>query len=152
MSFQTLNLLFQCGKAFGHKRIKNHGLSDTECFLCSYVYSHPGCTQDDAVQALRMDKTTAAKALRTLESKELIRREQDTADRRKKVLQITESGVERISAVADLHERWFRRVLSVLSEEEQAQFEHYCLRLLRAAEALPPEPETEESRLPSEPR
>ena len=138
MDFQTLNLLFKSGMDFGHKRIREHGLSDTECFLCSYVYSHPSCSQDDAVQALRMDKTTAAKALRTLEAKGLLRRARDTVDKRKKVLFVTEDGVEKISAVADLHDQWFRQILSVLSPEEQAQFEDFCARLLRAAEELPP--------------
>lgn len=139
MDFQTLNLLFRFGKEFGHKRIRNRGLSDTECMLCSYVSSHPGCSQDDAVQGLRMDKTTAARALGALEEKGFLRRTQDGRDRRKKVLRITPAGEESISGILHLHDRWFHRVLSVLSEEEQRQFEQYCLRLLRAAEELLPE-------------
>lgn len=134
MDFQVLNLLLKCGMDFGHKRIRNRGLSDTECLICSYVYSHPGCSQDDAVQGLRMDKTTLAKALRTLEDKGCVERTQDAQDRRKNVLKVTQSGAERISEIAHLHDRWLSGILETLNPEERSQFESYCARLLEAAE------------------
>lgn len=142
MDYQTLHLLLKCGKEFGHKKLRTHGLSDTECLLCSYVSFHPGCSQDDTVHALRMDKTTVAKALRTAEGKNLIRRERHPEDKRRNVLRMTEEGRERIAAVASLHDQWLSRILSVLSPEEQARFEGYCLRLLRAAEELSDESPT----------
>ena len=136
MEFQTLNLLLKCGMDFGHRRIRTHGLSDTESLICSYVCSHAGCSQEDVAQALRMDKTTTAKALRSLEDKGLVTREQDAADRRRKLLQLTPIGTERLSKVIHLHDSWLHSVLACLSEEEQAQFESYCTRLMQAAEAL----------------
>lgn len=136
MDFQVLNLLLKCGTDFGHKRIRNCGLSDTECRICSYVYAHPGCSQDDAVQGLRMDKTTLAKALNTLADKGFIERSQDREDRRKNVLKVTASGAERIAEILDLHDRWLSRVLETLNPEERSQFEAYCARLLEAAEKL----------------
>lgn len=136
MDYQTLHLLLKCGKEFGHRKIRPHGLSDTECLLCSYISFHPGCPQDEVVRALRMDKTTVAKALRNAERKALLRRERHPSDRRRNVLHITEEGAARISAIADLHDKWLTQVLSALTPAEQAQFEGYCLRLLRAAEAL----------------
>jgi len=140
LEFQTLNLLLKCGMDFGHKRIRTHGLSDTECLICSYVYAHTGCAQDDVVQSLHMDKTTAAKALRSLEDKGFVIRRQDAQDRRRKLLQLTPSGAESLSAVMHLHDSWMHSVLSCLSEAEQAQFEDYCTRLMQAAEALEKEP------------
>ena len=136
MKFDTLDLLFKYGREFGHRRIRSSGLSDTECLLCSYVSAHPGCSQDDAVQGLHMDKTTAAKALRTLEEKGCMIREQSSDDRRKKMLTVTEAGTDKLSAILHLHDQWMSRVLAALSPEEQEQFEEYCIRLLRAAESL----------------
>lgn len=136
MKFGTLDLLFKYGREFGHRRIRGSGLSDTECLLCSFVSAHPGCSQDDAVQALHMDKTTAAKALHSLEEKDCILRAQSSEDRRKKMLTITEAGTAKLSAIMHLHDQWMSRVLAALEPEEQAQFEEYCIRLLRAAESL----------------
>ena len=136
MEFQTLNLLLKCGMDFSHRRIRTHGLNDTECLICSYVYSHEGCSQDNTAKALRMDKTTAAKALRSLEDKGFVTRSQDAEDHRRKLLKLTPSGAERLSEVVHLHDSWMHRVLTCLSEEEQSQFENYCTRLMQAAEAL----------------
>lgn len=136
MEFGMLDLLFKYGREFGHRRIRSSGLSDTECLLCSFISAHPGCSQDDAVQGLHMDKTTAAKALRALEEKDYIIRAQSSDDRRKKRLSVTEVGMEKLSAIMHLHDQWMNRVLAVLNPEEQAQFEKYCVRLLQAAESL----------------
>ena len=136
MEFGTLDLLFKYGREFGHRRIRSRGLSDTECLLCSFVSAHPGCSQDDAVQGLHMDKTTVAKALRTLEEKGCLTRVQSPNDRRKKVLTVTKAGEEKLAAILHLHDQWMSRVLAALNPEEQTQFENYCVRLLRAAESL----------------
>ena len=71
MDYQTLNLLFRCGKAFSHEKIRMQELSDTECMICSYINSHENCSQDDVSVALKADKTTVGKALASLEKKEL---------------------------------------------------------------------------------
>ena len=82
MDFQTLNLLFRCHKAFSHEKIRMQEMSDTECMLCSYIYSHDAYSQDDVSVALKTDKTTVGKALMSLERKGCVLREQDAADRR----------------------------------------------------------------------
>ena len=135
MDFLTLHLLFKCGQEYRHRRVRDCGLSDTECLICSFLYSHAGCSQDDVVQGLRMDKTTAAKALQSLEAKGCIERTQDAEDRRKKLLQLTDSGTDSVSSILHLHDAWLNGLMSCLSPEEQAQFEHCCTRLLQAAEA-----------------
>ena len=136
MDFRTLDLLFKCGKEFRHKRIRDCGLSETELMICSYIYSHADCSQDDVVRGLRIDKTTAAKAIQALESKNFVLRMQNKSDRRRKNLQLTDAGTARIASILDLHDRWLCGVLSCLSVEERTQFESYCYRLLCAAERM----------------
>ena len=136
MDYQTLNLLFRCNKEFSHEKIRLQELSDTECMICSYIYSHKNCSQDDVSVALKTDKTTVGKALASLESKACVLREQDSADKRIKRLSLTESGREKVSELLDIHNNWLRDIMTCLSEEEQKQFENYCERLLAAAEKL----------------
>ena len=66
MDYQILNLLFRCNKEFSHEKIRKQELSDTECMICSYIYSHENCSQDDVSVALKTDKTTVGKALMSL--------------------------------------------------------------------------------------
>ena len=136
MDYQTLNLLFRCGKQFSHERIRMQDLSDTECMICSYIYSHEDCSQDDVSVALKTDKTTVGKALASLERKNVVTREHDAEDRRVKRLSLTDAGREKVSELAGLHNNWLASILTCLSDEEQHNFESYCERLLAAAENL----------------
>ena len=136
MDYLTLNLLLRCNKEFSHARIRRQALSDTECMLCSYIYSHESCSQDDAAVALKTDKTTVGKALASLEKKRCILRTQDAFDKRIKRLSLTDLGRERVAELLDLHNNWLAEVLKCLTAEEQRQFENYCERLLAAAEQL----------------
>ena len=136
MDYQTLNLLFRCNKEFSHEKIRRQELSDTECMICSYIYSRENCSQDDVSVALKTDKTTVGKALMSLEKKNCVLRVQDAADKRVKRLSLTDTGREKIAALANLHNNWMEKILTCLSPEEQEQFENYCERLLAAAEQL----------------
>lgn len=136
MDYQTLNLLFRCGKEFSHEKIRLQELSDTECMICSYIHSHGNCSQDDVSVALKTDKTTVGKALASLEQKNCVARVQDTADKRIKRLSLTDTGREKVAELVGLHNRWLSEILTCLSEEEQKHFENYCERLLAAAEKL----------------
>ena len=142
MDFQTLNLLFRCNKEFSHEKIRRQELSDTECMICSYIYSHAFSSQDDVSVALKIDKTTVGKALMSLEKKNCVLRLQDAADKRVKRLSLTDTGREKIAALANLHNNWLEKILTCLSPEEQEQFENYCERLLAAAEQLTKTEET----------
>ncbi len=136
MDYQTLNLLFRCSKEFSHEKIRKQELSDTECMICSYIYSHENCSQDDVSVALKTDKTTVGKALASLESKECVVRTQDEADKRIKRLSLTDLGRKKVTELLDIHDHWLREIMTCLSPEEQKQFEKTCKRLLAAAEKL----------------
>lgn len=138
MNYQTFNLLFRCSKEFSHDKIRLQDLSDTECMICSFIYSHQNCSQDDVSVALKMDKTTVGKALASLEKKACVVRTQDAIDKRVKRLSLTSSGKERIAQLVDIHNSWLSQIMNCLTEEEQKQFENYCNRLLVAAETLTP--------------
>ena len=136
MDYQKLNLLFRCNKEFSHEKIKLQELSDTECMICSYIYSHENCSQDDVSVALKTDKTTVGKALASLEKKNCVVRNQDTADKRFKRLSLTADGHKKVAELVDIHNNWLYEIMKCLTEEEQKNFENYCKRLLNAAENL----------------
>ena len=136
MDFLTLDLLLRCNREYSHRELRSQNVNDSECMICTYVYSNPGCSQDDAAWALKMDKTTVAKALLALETKGYVQRVQDAADKRVKRLCVTDAGREKITALIALHDRWLSQVLTCLSASEQAQFESYCQRVLLSAQAL----------------
>lgn len=142
MDFSTLDLLLRCSREFNSKRIRSHDLTDTECMICTYVSKNPDCAQEDVVAALKADKTTVAKALASLEEKRLVHRTVDNVDRRRKHIRLTKTGREKISDLADIHDRWLSQVMSCLPEDDRRLFERCCERLLDAAEKLNEAPES----------
>ncbi len=136
MDYQILNLLFRCNKEFSHEKIRRQNFSDTECMICSYIYSNENCSQDDVSVALKADKTTVGKALMSLENKGCVVRTQDEADKRIKRLSLTYVGREKVAELVDIHNNWLQDIMTCLSKEEQKHFENYCERLLVAAEKL----------------
>ena len=136
MDYQKLNLLFRCNKEFSHEKIKLQELSDTECMICSYIYSHENCSQDDVSVALKTDKTTVGKALASLEKKNCVVRSQDTADKRFKRLSLTADGHKKVAELVDIHNNWLYEIMKCLTDEEKKNFENYCDRMLTAAEKL----------------
>lgn len=136
MDYRTLNLLFRYSKEFSHNKIKTRDLCDTECMICSFVYSHDNCSQDEVAAALKTDKTTVGKAITTLERKNYISRKKDLLDKRINRLSLCDEGREKIADLLNLHNEWMDSVMSCLSSEEQEQFHNLCERLLAAAEEL----------------
>lgn len=145
MDYQVINLLYRCSREYSHKKLRIRDLSSTESMLCSYIFSNPDCSQERVSTALRIDKTTVAKALYTLESKGFVLRTPDPVDRRKKQLRLSDSGREKVQGVVNLHNNWLAQVIGCLSAQEQAQFEDYCKRLLLKAEELSDNRHTEET-------
>lgn len=136
MDFQVLNSLMKMTKSFAHRQIRASGLNDTECMICSYVYAHENCSQDDVSKALCMDKTTVAKALQVLENMGILLRIADKADKRRNVLSLTTDGKKKCSKILHIHDEWIGKVMEELNEDEKKQFESYCRRLINAAQRL----------------
>lgn len=136
MDYQILNLLLRCNKEFSHEKIKIQELSDTECMISSYIYSHDKCSQDEVAIALKTDKTTVGKALASLEKKKCVIRTQDTQDKRIKRLSLSRIGKTKVSKLVNVHDNWLNEIMTCLSKEEKKQFENYCVRLLDEANKL----------------
>ncbi len=136
MDFQMLNSLMRMTKGFAHEQIRKRGLNDTECMICSYVYEHENCSQEDVSKALCIDKTTVTKSMQLLEHMGILLRSPDEEDKRRHVLSLTADGKEKCSKVLHVYDEWVGKVMEELNGEEQKQFESYCRRLISAAQKL----------------
>lgn len=136
MDFNTISLLLKYAKGYGHAKIREAGVSDTEHKICAFLYFHSDAYQDMIANSLMMDKTTIAKAILSLEERGLIKRIQNPDNRRKNILNITHAGKEKISDVVDVYDEWLEDIESCLSDEEKEQFHDYCKRLLEKAKEI----------------
>ncbi len=133
MSFNTLNKLVRLGREFGHETIRRAGFSDTEHAICAFLYFHDMVSQDTISNALLLDKTTVAKALRVMEREGLIYKSQNEKNRRENVIRLTETGKACIAGNIHLYENWLKEVCSCLTQEELRTFNSYLDRLFENA-------------------
>lgn len=136
MDFNTISLLLKYAKGYGHAKIREAGVSDTEHKICAFLYFHSDAYQDMIANSLMLDKTTVAKAILSLEERGLISRLQNPDNRRKNILNITDAGKEKISDVVGIYDEWLEKIEFCLSDAEKKQFHDYCIRLLERAKEI----------------
>lgn len=137
-----MNLLLMYAKEYGHARIREAGISDTEHKICTFLYFHRDVYQDMIANTLMLDKTTVAKALSSLEARKLILRSQNPENRRKNILTITDAGIATITDIVSIYDEWLARISACLSPEEQGRFDEYCRRLLAVTKTIREEKRT----------
>jgi len=133
MNYKQLNTLIKLGRDFGHEQIRDAGFTDTEHAICTFLCFHDRISQDTIATALMMDKTTVAKALSGMESKGLIAREQNPANRRENCIRLSDAGRASVSGSVDLYDTWLKRACDCLSDEEQRQLDGYFERIVQNA-------------------
>lgn len=136
MDFNTISLLLKYAKRYGHTKIREAGVSDTEHKICTFLYFHSDTCQDMVANSLMLDKTTVAKATFSLEERGLINRVQNPENRRKNILNITDAGKQTITNIINVYDVWLENIEACLSNEEKEQFRDYCVRLLEKAKEL----------------
>lgn len=115
--------------------LRAHGLSMWAYVVLLRLDERPIGTQTALARAIGADKTRIIGTLDDLERRGLIRREPDPADRRARLLSVTDAGhALRVSAQAGIR-RGEARLLELVPEDDRAVF----LRTLRTLAALPTE-------------
>lgn len=75
-------------------------------------------TQQDLVDVFKVSGAYIAKLLRKFEDDEYIKREEDPKNRRKKIVKLTEKGIEKTDELIKVISDWEREVTSNLTEDE----------------------------------
>lgn len=84
------------------------------CILAEY----PGLSAREVAEKTAMDKVAVSRAVNQLLERELIIRNFDTGDRRKSILNLSDSGIEVYNQVAPYALDYEKRLLSKMSEAD----------------------------------
>ncbi len=95
------------------------------------IRAFPGMDQMELSRRIAFDRSTIQDVLIRLEKRNLIRREADPKDRRRKVLYITDEGAQALDRMAPANRRAQARMLSPLSKAEQEIFMEMMTRVVR---------------------
>ncbi|MFC4639711.1 MarR family winged helix-turn-helix transcriptional regulator [Deinococcus hohokamensis] len=114
-----------------------HGLNGAQADLLFTLYrSAPpeGLTPGDLASLSAITPASTTNRLDTLEERGLVHRGPDPADARSRRVRLTPAGRAQVEALLPEHLRNEERLLSVLSEAEQAELERLLLKLVNGLE------------------
>jgi len=106
-----------------------YGLAIPEWRVITILALYPGSSASEVSERTAMDKVAVSRAVARLLERGFIKRETHGDDRRRSVLALSAAGFEVYETIAPMVIETTRRLMSVLSEEEEALLERLILRL-----------------------
>ncbi len=104
--------------------------------LLSVLCQEPGCDQITLAEKLGIDRTNIADVIRRLERRGWLSRKVSPADRRMRVVSLTDKGGTFVGRTHIKMQRAQKRLLSPLSESDRARFVELLRRLVAANNGL----------------
>jgi DNA-binding MarR family transcriptional regulator len=99
-----------------------YGVSGRECAVLIVIDDRVPLSQQEVARRLAVDRTTMVALIDDLESKGLVQRRQDTDDRRKNVVALTDAGLDTLRRATKAGHEAELRFLGPLSDDETAKF------------------------------
>ena len=102
---------------------EDYGLMPVEATIISFLHNHPGRdTAADIVELRMLSKSNVSQAVESLIQKELLLRRQDTEDRRKIHLSLTEKADPITREIEKVWKSFKNKIFRGFTEEEEKQF------------------------------
>lgn len=111
-----------------------YGLSQTEVTIISFLFNNPGRdTAADIVELRMLSKSNVSQAVESLIQKSLLRRRQDTSDRRRIHLFLTSESEAITKDIEKVRKNFRKQIFKGFTEEDQKQFAHFNERIAENA-------------------
>ncbi len=138
----AIRRLQQIAVAIFLQEAEPQGITPVQFAVLQALANAPGIDQRTLSRTIGFDTSTIASVTDRLQARGLVQRARDPADRRVRLLALTDEGHAVLRAVIPAMRRTQQRILEPLAEPERAAFMRMLLTLVRANNAL--------SRAPSE--
>ena len=115
--------------AIAREYSQRFALTVTEWRVMAVLGRYPGLSANKVAQRTAMDKVAVSRAVARLLERGFIKRETHGDDRRRSVLALSAAGFEVYETIAPMVIEITRKLMSVLSEEEEQVLEKLILRL-----------------------
>ena len=104
-------------------------ISAGELAVLLLIDTHEPESQQQVARRLGIDRTTTVELIDGLESKELVARRPDAADRRRNVIELTDTGAKTLRDATRASNHAEQRLLADLTKDEAAQLRNLLSRI-----------------------
>ena len=125
-----VSVLYRFGGVYIGNRLSHLGLGNGAIQFLAYLYLRDGRSQDELATILAIDKGTTTRALHRLESRGLIERRMDNADRRVNRIFLTDKAREHEDEVWAALYDWREALLQGFSVDEREELLSFLRRLV----------------------
>ena len=116
---RSIAFLSRSHRLFMARALAETDLRGPEPSIISLLEFFDGSSQDDLASMLAIDKSGIARSVGILEDKGYVRREQDTENRRKNKIFLTDKGREMLPVINEKLSQWEDMLLKGYNEEER---------------------------------
>lgn len=111
----------RCCNTYRKQQLKEYPLNPAQHIYISYACSFPGCSQEQLVSAICIDKTTVAHQLNRLEEDGYIERRVSEEDGRRRCIYPTDKSLAIYPQVHGAYESFTQKILEGLSEQDRSE-------------------------------
>lgn len=119
----------RCCTTYRKQQLKESPFNPAQHIYISYACQYPGCSQEQLISAICLDKTTVTHHLNRLEEAGYIERRVSSADGRRRLIYPTEKALKLYPQIHGAYETFTEKIQEGLSPEDRAE-------LLRLTEIL----------------
>jgi DNA-binding MarR family transcriptional regulator len=110
---RNLSTIFRHRRRAIRRHLERYDIGSGEWSILTLLeHNGNGVEQTEIGSELGLEKTTAARELKSLEKKGYVVRKQDETDKRKKIVYTTEKAAETTPLIKDAGDKWLRRIQS----------------------------------------
>ncbi|MCR1901380.1 MarR family winged helix-turn-helix transcriptional regulator [Ligilactobacillus apodemi] len=120
---REIGMIARALDSISNVEFKDLALSKGQYLYLVRIYENPGIIQEELANLIKVDKTTASRALKKLVVAGLITRENSAKNQKNKHLFVTNKGKELYSFIKRENDYSEKMALSGLTSTEQAQLE-----------------------------
>lgn len=127
----TIVLLTRLARAvFVRSSVDLVGMNLRNLVTLAYLRDHPSVTQQVMTEHLSMDSNTGVLVLNDLEDLNYVERRRDAADRRRHIVDITDTGLQALDCAEVAQESIEDEILGGLSDSERMTFRRLLVKAL----------------------
>lgn len=120
-----INQFYRQGIVFLGKEYKSYGIGAGQYQFLIYLYIRDGVTHEVLTEKIGVDKAAASRAISKLEEMGYVFKKQDSKDKRKYYIYLTDYAKEKRQEILSISKKWEYTLVNELSEEELENL--YCI-------------------------
>ena len=128
-------LIYRYSQSYFNEKLKKYGLGNGQYVFLLHLLDHEGINQETLAHMVKIDKTTAARAVARLVRAGYVSRTVSDKDRRAYVLRTTEKAQTVKQALKKTMDDWYKILVQEFSPEECRQFDKLMKQAVQNAAA-----------------